>query len=247
MRTNEKHGTTCVRKMENLNHTCQQGGKVACVSCAVQKNTTTSLGFARCFALGSFLLLRPWSLPVKRPVSLLPPAGPQPKNRSVAIHFDRIVISQHMPWYLPLRPHRPRQRTCPPRQVFCFPPIARLLPMPPQRENVCQNTANVFATQGISRDFLAGRRFGGPAGAPCSPVPRGLDAHPSHPRSPRNGTPPPDREMHRLRVTRPPAYLPPLPRSAVLSMTKLTAPSRNKKCRGGKKAKTHGRDQLNGL
>ena len=207
-------------KNGHLNHTCQQGGKGAYAVRHPGKYQSNSrprslLCFGFLLALAS--VVHPWEND-QYVVSLSFRAMLPQKPGSAAIAWPRTYLSKHVPSYLSRAAPQlvsPRERTnLPP-----FPPIS----------HCCRDLLvggwppTIFDTHG---NCMVGRRFGGPAGAPCSPGPERLDAHPSPSRSPRNGTPTPDREMHRLRATHPPAYLPPLPRPAALSMAKLTAPSR---------------------
>ena len=220
----EKHekmnGTTCVRKMDTsiIRASKRKGGICRAPSRKIPKQLSASLV--------ALLLVPPCScvrgpFMGKRPICpylFLSEHAPPKTWGSAAIVWPRTYLSKHVPSYLSRAAPQlvsPRERTnLPP-----FPPISHCC----RDLLVGGRPPTIFDTHG---NCMVGRRFGGPAGAPCSPGPERLGRPPIPSRSPRNDTPTPDREMHRLRVTHPPAYLPPLPRSAALSMAKLTAPSR---------------------
>ena len=154
----QKHGTTCVRKMDTSRIRIRAGkGKG-----------------------GMCLVFRPGKYQNNpRPRSLLcfgfPPQcvrGCETANIRISLFLSfppKPTVSRHQiapivyPNICPGISHciriAPCQRTCPTGKSFAFPPIV------PGWETSAKIPANVFATQGICRDFRAGRRFGGPAGA----------------------------------------------------------------------------------
>ena len=156
-------------KNGHLNHTCQQGGKGAYAVRHPGKYQSNSrprslLCFGFLLALAS--VVHPWEN--DQYVVSLSFRACSPKNLGVSRHrlATHTYLSKHVPSYLSLSP---RERTnLPP-----FPPIS----------HCCRDLLvggwppTIFDTHG---NCMVGRRFGGPAGAPCSPGPERLDA--THPR-----------------------------------------------------------------
>ena len=141
--------------------------------CRVPSRKIPQQASASLVAMGSFLLLRPWSIHGKTTnmsVSLSFRAMLPQKPGSAAIVWPRTYLSKHVPSYL--------SRAAP--QLVSQRERTNLPPFPPI---CCRDLLvggwppTIFDTHG---NCMVGRRFGGPAGAPCSPGPERLDAHPSH-------------------------------------------------------------------